>query len=160
MTNDSSHIYNQISSFLEGIGIHLMESDKLSSTFLPGIQIMGSTIYVDKPLLLSPGDLLHEAGHIAVTEEIHRSKIGTKEQDDNWPSDGDEFAAILWSYAAATHLKIDPIIVFHSEGYKNESEWLLEQFASGNYIGLPILQWMGFCGDEVVFPKLRMWMRP
>lgn len=156
---NSTDIYNLITSFLKGIGIDIIESNDLKSTFLPGIQIAGSSILVDKSLLLSPGDLLHEAGHIAVTEEINRSKIGTKDQDENWPSDGDEFAAILWSYAAAIHLKIDPKIVFHSEGYKNESEWLLEQFASENYIGLPMLQWMGFCGDDVVYPKLKMWMR-
>lgn len=157
--DDNYSSYQQIVSFLRGIGIDIIESNDLTSTFLPGIQIAGSTILVEKSLLLSPGDLLHEAGHIAVTEQINRSKIGTKDQDENWPSDGDEFAAILWSYAAAIHLKIDPKIVFHSEGYKNESEWLLEQFASENYIGLPMLQWMGFCGDDVAYPKLRMWMR-
>jgi hypothetical protein len=43
---------------------------------------------------------------------------------------------------------MDPAVVFHPHSYKGESAWLIEQFTSGNYIGLSLLQWMGLCFDE------------
>lgn len=110
------------------------------------------------------GDLLHEAGHIAVTTEEYRPLIGTESMDPLWPTDGDELAAVLWSYAALKHLDLKPEVVFHPHGYKNQSEWLIEQFESENYIALPLLEWMGFCfsseKDGVApFPHMIKWLR-
>jgi hypothetical protein len=56
--------------------------------------------------------------------------------------------ALAWSYAACLHIGIDPKIVFHENGYKGQSEFLLQEFASGNYIGLNLLQWMGMAYDN------------
>ena len=105
-----------------------------------------------------------QAGHIAVTAEEWRPLIGTDEMDLAWPTEGDEIAAILWSYAALRHLDLKPEVVFHPEGYKNQSAWLIEQFGNKNYIGLPLLEWMGLCsvsGNEGVkpFPNMLKWLR-
>ena len=79
---------------------------------------------MDSRQLKYPGDLLHEAGHIAVCTPEDRALIGTSKMDSKWPSDGEEIAAIAWSYAAAMHINLDLTILFHPNGYKNDSNWL------------------------------------
>jgi hypothetical protein len=137
--------------FLQEIGIQVVETELSDDCFLPGLSIERNTILMDSNRLKFPGDLLHEAGHLAVTAEEFRPLIGTEEMDPSWPSDGDELAAILWSYAALKHLDLEPEVVFHPAGYKNESEWLIQQFQNGTYIGLPLLEWMGFCSANDIF---------
>ena len=154
----------KILQFLDQIGISVIETKLPDDCFLPGLAIERNAILMDSSRLKYPGDLLHEAGHLAVTEENLRPLIGTAEMDPAWPSDGDELAAILWSYAALQYLELKPEVVFHPEGYKNESAWLIEQFANKNYIGLPLLEWMGLCsasGKEEVkpFPQMIKWLR-
>jgi hypothetical protein len=72
-----------------------------------------------------------------------------------------EMAAIGWSYAAAVHLRLDPSVVFHADGYKGGSRSLLENFAAGYYIGLPILVWAGMTAatGERPFPFMTRWLR-
>ncbi|AEA44415.1 hypothetical protein [Fluviicola taffensis] len=150
--------------FIQEIGIQVVETELPDDCFLPGLAIEKNTILLDSERLKFPGDLLHEAGHLAVTEAELRPLIGTNEMDPEWPSDGDELAAILWSYAALKHLGLEPEVVFHPDGYKNESEWLIQQFQNGNYIGLPLFKWMGFCsssekGTEKPYPHMLKWLR-
>lgn len=154
----------KIIDFLDGIGIPVIETKLSDNCFLPGLAIEKNTILMDPERMKYPGDLLHEAGHIAVTVEELRPLIGTDEMDPSWPTDGDELAAVLWSYAALTHLDIQPEVVFHPNGYKNQSAWLIEQFQSENYIALPLLEWMGFCFSSErngvpPFPNMIKWMR-
>lgn len=144
--------------FLDSIGIKVEETKLPEDTFLPGLSLKGNSILMDLEKLKYPGDLLHEAGHIATTEESVREHIGTKQMHSTWPSDGDEIATILWSFAAAHHLKIDLDLVFHANGYKNDSEWLIQQFMAKNYMGLPLLEWMSLC-DAEEFPKMKKWLR-
>ena len=54
--------------------------------------------------------------------------------------------------------QLDLDIVFHPGGYKDDSEWLIEQFRSKNYMGLPLLEWMSLCTKEE-FPKMNKWLR-
>ena len=152
------NISNRITNFLNEIGIDVIKADIVEDTFLPGLQLKGQSILVDDTKLKYPGDLLHEAGHIAVTEKQRRPLIGTNEIGESWPSQSDEIVAILWSYAALHHLELDPKIVFHPEGYKNASPWFIEQFTNGVYMGLPLLEWMGVC-DSAAFPKMKRWLR-
>jgi hypothetical protein len=152
------HISNRIIHFLNDIGIAVIKTDLAEDTFLPGLQLKGQSILVDDTKLKYPGDLLHEAGHIAVTQKELRPLIGKNEMGDNWPSQSDEIVAILWSYAALHHLELDPKVVFHKEGYKNASPWFIEQFTSGTYMGLPLLEWMGVC-ETNQFPKMKRWLR-
>lgn len=168
-TESTSHdveLLKFITNFLEDIGIKVIEQKLDGPCILPGLSITANAILLDKARLKHPGDLLHEAGHLAVTPKDQRALIGTEHMDPNWPSAGDEIAAILWSYAAICHLKIASDVVFHAEGYKNESKWLIEQFENGNYIGLPPLEWMGLCYSDSktnekipVFPKMIKWVR-
>jgi hypothetical protein len=148
----------RIIDFLNLINIMVVEKKLSDDTFLSGLSIKGNTILMDLDKLKYPGDLLHEAGHIATTEEQIRPFIGTEKIEANWPTDGDEIAAIIWSYAASYHLNLDLEIVFHPNGYKNESEWLIEEFNNKNYIGLPLLEWMSLCNKDE-FPKMKKWIR-
>lgn len=157
MLNHKEHI-NLIYSFLNSIGIEIIELPLPNDTFLPGITLKGNAILVDPDQLKYPGDILHEAGHIAVTEETLRPLIGTDEMDKNWPSVGDEIATIIWSYAASHHLNLPLEFVFHPNGYKNDSEWLIEQFSNNTYVGLPLLEWMGLC-ESSKFPEMKKWIR-
>ncbi|MFD2940394.1 hypothetical protein [Flavobacterium notoginsengisoli] len=152
--------------FLKEIGIDVIERE-LEDTFLPGLDLGANCIYVDYTKLLYPGDLLHEAGHLAVTVPEERKLVGTSKISKDWPTQGDEIAAILWSYAALHHLQLPVEFVFHSNGYKGSSEWFITNFTSGNYIGLPLLEWMGLClGNDraekehrMPFPAMQKWIR-
>ncbi|TDE28230.1 hypothetical protein E0I61_11890 [Flavobacterium ranwuense] len=153
--------------FLEKIGIQIIEKELDSTTFLPGLALATHGIYVDFEKLKNPGDLLHEAGHLAVTDGESRKMIDTNINNEEWPTQGEEIAAILWSYAALTYLNLDPSFVFHSNGYKGNSEWFISNFTNANYIGLPFLEWAGLAlGDKrahlegkEAFPVMQKWIR-
>ncbi|MCP2025073.1 hypothetical protein L1276_000213 [Flavobacterium sp. HSC-32F16] len=152
--------------FLEEIGIDVIEK-QLEPAFLPGLDLGPNCIYIDYDKLLYPGDILHEAGHLAVTTALNRKLAGTTEIPEDWPTQGEEIAAILWSFAALHHLQLPIEFVFHSNGYRNQSDWYISNFNSGTYIGLPFLEWMGLCvGNEKAekenkspFPAMQKWLR-
>lgn len=156
-----------ILSFLKDIGVKVVEKELDDQTFLPGLSLGPNCIYVDYSRLLYPGDLLHEAGHLAVTTSEQRTCIGAENADMNWPTDGEEIGAILWSYAALKHIGISEQVVFHPNGYKNQSQWLIDNFTNGVYIGLPFLEWAGIAlGKERAekenkpeFPQVLKWIR-
>ncbi len=72
--------------------------------------------------LLYPGDLLHEAGHLATMPPAQRATTVSNAGSDM----GDEIAAQTWSYAAALHLGVAPELVFHSSVYKGAAESLIQ----------------------------------
>lgn len=137
-------IAGRMAAFLEGIGLPVRILEIEGSTVVPGILLDNGGIVVDPAKLKYPGDLLHEAGHLAVMPAARRSKVVRDAGNDP----GEEMAAICWSYAAALHLGLDPSVVFHEAGYRGGSQSLLENFASGHYIGLPMLQWLGLAEDR------------
>lgn len=153
--------------FLNTIGIKVEEKIMNEDCFLPGLSIGPNVIYVDYEELIYPGDMLHEAGHLAVTQSEERIRIGTEAMSKDWPTQGDEIAAMLWSYAALVHLQLPINFVFHPEGYKGESQWLIDNYTAENFIGLPLLEWMGLTyGKEnaekegvMPFPNMIKWIR-
>ena len=153
--------------FLDSIGISVIERELEHATFLPGLDLGPACIYVDYDKLKYPGDMVHEAGHLAVTPSVNRALIGSELQDKDWPPQGEEIAAILWSLAVARELDLPLDFVFHPNGYKDDSSWLIEMFEAGNFIGLPFLEWAGLSLGAVraekegkpAFPKMLRWMR-
>lgn len=152
----------KIVEFILSIGIPV-ELEKIEEdTFLPGILIKNGGIYIDKEMLKYPGDLLHEAGHLATLEPKKRVEV----YNDVSKNPGDEIVTLAWSYAASNHLNLDPRIVFHENGYKGDSKWLAEHFSSGGDMGVPLLDWMelSVCKNmakegEEVFPNMKKWIR-
>jgi hypothetical protein len=82
-------------------------------------------------------------------------------------TDGEEIAAIAWSYAAACALGLAPDVVFHPHGYKGGAAALVENFTSGRYIGVPLLQCWGMTVEPgkteaqglAPYPHMLRWLR-
>ena len=147
--------------FVRGIGIAVRAESLEPTTFLPGIAIRHGGLVIDPPSLAYPGDILHEAGHIAVSDPAERY------QETLTPNDGDELAAIAWSYAAIRWLGLDPAIVFHEAGYRGSSRAFIENFSAGRYFGVPLLQWYGLTieprrgksSEHEPYPHMLRWLR-
>lgn len=148
---------SRICHFLNKIGIETGFEKLPANTFLPGIAIRNGGLNIDLNRLRHPGDLLHEAGHIAVTPATERPLLNDNVGENDPQAMGQEIAAIAWSYAALRAVGLDETVVFHPAGYKGASDWHIENFHSGNYIGLPLLQWMGLADAD--FPAMRRWLR-
>lgn len=145
----------RIADFLDSIGIPVRATTIEEETFLPGVMIDRGALSVDEEKLLYPGDLLHEGGHIAVmAPEERRVKRGDLGSDP-----GEEMAAIAWSYAALTHLGLEPQVVFHPDGYHGGSASIIENFAGRRYFGVPLLAYFGLTEGERFYPEMRAWMR-
>jgi hypothetical protein len=154
----------QIVRFLNDIGISVLDGELVQDTFLPGLFVERGVLIVDESRLKYPGDLLHEAGHLALLGAEQRKAAGPNLGNDG----GFEMAAIAWSYAAALHIGIDPKIVFHAGGYREGSESILENFSCGRYIGVPVLEWLGMATEPraatstsvPTYPKMLRWLQP
>ena len=147
--------------FLAEIGIPTQLVELPADTFLPGILIEDGGLLIDPARLLYPGDILHEAGHLAVIPAAERAQLsgnvmaGKPEQHG---TDGEEIVAMLWSYAASEAIGLPPEIVFHPDGYRDASTWILNNFSQGIYMGLPLLVWMGLTTTDG-FPRMTRWLR-
>jgi len=160
----SAIVVEQISAivaFLGSIGIQTAEAELEEDTVLPAMTVCDGVILYDPRRLERPGDLLHEGGHIAMTDPALRptvSDFGAAPA-----AQGDELGAIAWSWAAAIAAGLDSRVAFHPDAYRGEGEWLQETFAQGNYIGLPLLQYYGLArrstdsGEQ--YPAMIKWLR-
>ena len=131
-------VTGQIIAFVRTIGLPVAIAEVDVEAFLPGIAIADGGLRIDPTRLAYPGDVLHEAGHLAVLPPQERRLCGACLPVDG----GQEMGAIAWSYAAAVHLGLDAAVLFHSEGYKGDAAALRENFQQGHYIGVPYLQWL------------------
>lgn len=135
-------------SFLNEIGIET-RFEKLEETcFLPGLSIRNGVLIIDREGLQYTGDILHEAGHIAVVPLAERETLTASAIATRAMHEAEEMMAIAWSYAACVHLELDPGFVFHDEGYQGGGSHLAETFTNGGYIGLPVLQWKGMALEQ------------
>lgn len=149
--------------FLTGIGLDVRPGPVPESAFLPGIAIQDGVLTFEEAKLLYPGDLLHEAGHLATLAPADRQSAHGHVGDDG----GMEMAAIAWSYAAAKHAGIPPEVVFHNSGYRGGAGAILENFAAGRNVGVPMLVWMGLTRDAgqapapgaEPYPAMLRWLR-
>ena len=75
-----------------------------------------------------------------------------------------QYGAILLDEA---RLKHPADILFHPEQHNGNSQMLIDNFTSGRYIGLPLLQWFGMTVEprqaaehgEKPFPHMLRWVR-
>lgn len=149
--------------FLQSIGLNVQAGTLSEPNFLPGIRLEAGGLIIDPAQLLFPGDLLHEAGHLAVATPERRATIS----GDAGPDAAEEMMAIGWSYAVTLHLKLDPAVVFHADGYRGGGSSLIDNFNQGHYIGVPMLQWVGMTLDPIrakeagvpPYPHMLRWLR-
>lgn len=158
-------VLNSVLCFLEQIGLFYYLETIEEDTFLPGIKLRDGTLVIDTEKLLYPGDVLHEAGHLACMPPHIRKDMNDNLEDCDMHRGG-EMMAIAWSYAACIFLEINPEVVFHQHGYKGGAQNLIENFSAGNNLGLPLLQWSGMSYDGVTaatagqkpFPHMISWI--
>ena len=151
-----------IASFLHEIGLSLRVAELREPTFLPGVTLESNGLVVDPAKLLYLGDLLHEAGHLAVMTPDRRASCNGDAGTDM----GDEIGAQCWAYAAAVHLGLPPEVVFHEHGYKGSAKSLAANIRD-HHVGVPLLQWMGLTLDrtqaavlgEQPYPHMLRWLR-
>lgn len=149
-----------ILAFLDRIGIPYRETALDAPTFLPGVTIDGGAVVFDRRQLAYPGDLLHEAGHIALTPPLERADLDQAVLDAQPAHKSAEIGVLLWTFLACREIDLPPEIVFHAGGYKEGSTWLIEQFESGNAIGLPLLNWMRVTESTDSGVRVINWLRP
>lgn len=153
----------RIVTFLREIGLQVEGAQLIEKTVIPGVTVNKGTLLVDEDRLDHPGDLLHEAGHLAVVPAEKRAAlighVGTDAAE--------EMTAIAWSWAALTHLELDPGVVFHPTGYRGGSQSIIQAFQSGPAFGVPVLQWLEMtCQEQRArelsvppFPHMLKWLR-
>jgi hypothetical protein len=162
-----NELTKRITDFLTEIGLEITYAPLDDKTFLPGILVEKGRIVVDETKLKYPGDLLHEAGHLAVAPSRLRSGLSGEVFLPEVNMDAVEAQAIAWSYAAIIYLGLDPEIVFHKGGYKGNSEGLLLSFRLGAYIGVNGLQEAGMTATAnmahelgvLPYPHMLKWLR-
>lgn len=158
--DDHNEIARTIVTFLREIGLTVEFGPGNDRAFLPGVTMIANGLRIDESTLLYPGDLLHEAGHLAVMPAARRHAASPSSSDA-----AEEMAAMAWSYAAALHLGISPSLVFHEQGYRGQAHQLLDDFSNGKAIGLPYLWWIGMTtqpqpGRPSIYPRMLHWLRP
>jgi hypothetical protein len=158
---------DRILEFLRSIGLPIIETDLREVTLLPGVAIVSGTLAVDRSRLTWPGDLLHEAGHMAVTPAAQRPSLdGTLTGADEIAHAG-EVEATAWAYAATISIGLDPHVLFHAGGYYGKSERLAFTYAAGCYPGVAGLVACGMtmAGVEASahgvkpYPHMIRWLR-
>lgn len=149
---------DHILAFVAAIGLGVRETTLAADGFLPGLRIEDGVLLVDRARLQYPGDVLHEAGHLAVVPAAERIHMQADITAGHPERAGDELAVHPWSYAACLALGIPAEVVFHAGGYHGGGQWLADNYRAGSYIGLPLLVWMGLTTSEG-FPQMTRWTR-
>jgi hypothetical protein len=135
----SAALLARIITFIRSIGIEVVETEMHRVTLVPGIDIRSGRLAVEPKRMCRPADLLHEAAHIALKPRSERALLdGTAGS-----SPAEELSAIAWTWAAAAHLRIDPVEVFHDDVPSGNGQTLRENFTGGHYLGVPMLEYWG-----------------
>jgi len=151
----------RLAAFVRDIGLPLRAAALPADTLLPGLDILDGAVVIDEARLAHPGDILHEAGHLAVSDPAERGVPRLS------PTPGDEMASIAWSYAALRYLGLDPAVVFHPDGYKGGSAAIIRNFEAGFYFGVSLLQFYAMSCEPrhaakkgvAPFPHMLRWVR-
>lgn len=153
--------------FLRAIGLKVQYAELGDACFLPGIDIRDGSLWVDRARLCWPGDLLHEAGHLAVLPAALRAvQSGDLHDGEQVPHAG-EAEATAWAYAACRALGLPADLLFHDGGYHGRGAALAMTFSLGVYPGLHGLMQAGLAyglaearrlGAEP-YPRMQRWLR-
>ena len=150
-----------IVAFIRSIGLKIETARLTGPTALPGMTIERGVILYDPEQAYAPGDLLHEAGHLAVCAPDRRAAEPFE------ATGGDEITATAWSFAAGRHLGLPTAVVFHPPSFQRSGDSMRENFDEGHYIGVPGLHRYGMAveprqakpGGPPPYPHLLRWLR-
>jgi hypothetical protein len=160
-------VIDHIVGFLRDIGLPVREGEVGESAFLPGLLIDAGVLVFDRHRLTWPGDLLHEAGHIAVTPAAQRALLPDPLDGLSELAHGGEAEATAWAWAASVALGLDPAVLFHAGGYHGRSAELIMTFSLGVYPGSQGLVRAGMAafGEQAralgvpPYPHMIRWLR-
>ena len=168
MTSVDAAIALRIIDFLREIGLRVELCEVAEDSFLPGLRIRQGGLQVDLDRLPWPGDLLHEAGHLAVVPPDVRAMLDDALQDMPAVPHGGEIEATAWAWAATRHLGLDSAVLFHDGGYHGHAAGLRMNFELGVYLGASGLASAGMTGlagqtstreGAALYPQMRLWLR-
>ena len=170
--------------FLEELGF-VIRHDPAADGFLEGVEISNGELLVESCADDMAGELLHEAGHLAVIPSLFRGQVsgdlgGVGEIMSDWIDahglalgpdhplvrailQAGECEAVAWSYAAASAIGIDTRIPFY-RGFEGEGLALHDQVASGYYFGVHGLAAGGMTDlprprSLTPFPQMKRWLQ-
>lgn len=164
---ESGDLAERILQFLRSIGIAVCEAEVADGSFLPGIRIEQGGLRVDRARLRWPGDLLHEAGHLAVVPGAVRRGLDDALQDMPDVPCGGEIEATAWAWAALRHLGLESAVLFHDGGYHGRAAGLRTTFELGVYLGasglaaagLTLLPAQVVADGPPAYPHMLAWLR-
>lgn len=113
--------------FIESVGIAVEFRANDGPSLLDGIAVRRGSQCLDPAIPANLGDLLHEAGQIAVTAPELRPSLGEIAADS-----GEEMAAIAWSVAAARACSVPLDVLLHPVGYRDGAAELAAGGVRGN----------------------------
>jgi hypothetical protein len=175
MSVDALHLEAAFT-FCKAIGIPIEWKAGVSG-FVPGIRIEQGVILVDRGA--KPGDLLHEAAHLAIMPSSFRSKASTnlhqafKSMMDCLNEHDPESAiaiaimqcgdteATAWSWAAGKACGIPDELIITDSSYDGVGAEIRTMLSLKGYLGINGLSRAGFCrvrGDNA-FPHMNKWMQ-
>jgi hypothetical protein len=160
-------LVQRLTTFIRWVGIPVSFRTLIEPSFLPGVLIERGALVIDEAQLKYPGDLLHEAGHLAVVPATERLQLSGEQIGQRPHNAAEEMMAMAWSYAACMHLALNPQVVFHAHGYKGAAKNLLQGFSGDDPLGVPMLQWVGMTVDvrragetgQQPYPAMLCWLR-
>lgn len=154
--------FDRIVGFLRDIGFPLQVGPFGPAGFLPGVTIDAGVMRVDPDHLYVSGDLLHEAGHMAVVPARLRPRLGINLEESLRAIIADdpdplaeialhhtETLATAWSYAALRALDMPPETIFFAGGYRmtaEEQARFMQLLDGGNQFGILHLARLGMTG--------------
>lgn len=158
-----------IRAFLDRIGIAVVVETLPGDTCLPGMTVRYGKLIVDPDRIGHPGDMLHDAGHIAVLAPEVRGTLASVPEGNG----AQEMATIAWSYAAAVEIGISMETLFHDHGYHgggtigSGGSFLTEAFERGAFVGAPLLDFYGMALSPekaaaqgvAPYPHMLRWLR-
>lgn len=160
--------------FVNDIGIATQFVEKTSG-FVDGISIESGSLKVDKSA--NVGDLLHEAGHLAIIPANLRHYAGGDLDESfevifNVISGVDPEHAIMravlqasdveataWAWAAGKHLDIDEEDIIKNSSYDGDGESIRLMLRTKNYFGINGLNASGMT-DAKQYPAMKKWAQP
>lgn len=157
----------KIARFLIEIGIEIIPADLPDDTFLPGIAVENGKLRVDEARLKYPGDLLHEAGHLALAPGDVRPALSGEVKIPGEDMNLIEVGVTAWAFAAVIFLGVEPRVLFHEGGYHGKSESLILTYSMGVYPGVFPLQQFGLTlagqaaedAGAAPYPNMLKWVR-
>lgn len=166
MDADATRLLERILAFLGEAGVVVREEPIDAPTFLPGIRVTGGVLVFDRARLDWPGDLLHEAAHVALTSAARRAALDDALEAEPPDAIG-EVEAIAWSFAAATRIELPLDQLFHADGYRGHSQGLALAYSLGVYHGAAGLAAFGLTavGEQArrlgvrPYPHMLRWLR-